>query len=252
MSTIYLDPAAMDATAGAIGEHARQVEDLVATLETACCANVPAHLATWLAEELHDIALTCQLSALLYTVAALDTALRGQQIAADQSLATAWPALDAPFGDLTTTPFGLQAALAGTAVVGGTGPGFTNDFVGPEVSVVGGTGPAFTNDFGGLGTSVVGGTPDLTSTWLGGLSTMTLAPIDIESFAFLRNPSNQADAAALAKLIDLPGDLNRTTLAPNGTIYAGNGQYEGSDGSRGSYSHIWERPGRPGEYEVRP
>jgi len=121
-----------------------------------------------------------------------------------------------------------------------------------EVSVVGGTGPAFTNDFGGLGTSVVGGTPDLTRTWLGGLSTMTLAPIDIESFAFLRNPSNQADAAALLKLTELPGDLNRTTLAPNGTIYAGNGQYEGSDGSRGSYSHIWERPDRPGEYEVRP
>jgi hypothetical protein len=252
MSTIYLDPVTMDATAGAIGGHAREVENVVGDLETACSAYVPPHLAGWLAEELHDIALTARLSALLYTVAALDTALRAQQISADQSLATAWPALDAPFGDLTTTPFGLQAALAGTAVVGGTGPGFTNDFAGPEVSVVGGTGPAFTNDFGGLGTSVVGGTPDLTKTWIGGLSTMTLAPIDIESFAFLRNPSNQADAAALLKLIGLPGDLNATTLAPNGTIYAGDGQYEGSDGRRGTYSQIYEIPGRPGEHEVRP
>lgn len=252
MSTIYLDPVAMDATAGAIGGHSREVEEVVADLETACSAYVPPHLAGWLAEELHEIALVSRLAALLYTVAALDTAMRAQQISADQSLATAWPALDAPFGDLTSTPFGLQAALAGSTVVGGTGPAFSMDFASPEISVVGGTGPGFTNDFGGLGGSVVGGTPDLSRTWLGGLSTMTLAPLDIEGFAALRDPMNYPSAATVLNLGEMAADLNRTTLAPSGTTYAGDGQYEGSDGSRGTFSHIWERRDRPGEYEVRP
>jgi hypothetical protein len=252
MSTIYLDPVAMDATAGAIGGHAREVENVVGDLETACSAYVPPHLAGWLAEELHDIALTSRLSALLYTVAALDTALRAQQISADQSLATAWPALDAPFGDLTTTPFGLQAALAGSTVVGGTGPAFTTDFAGWEVSVVGGTGPGFTNDFGGLGPTMVGGAPDLTKTWLGGLSTMTLAPVDIESFAALRNPLNAAGNATLLNLSGAWDNTNLNILAPNGTTYVGDGQYEGSGGRRGTASQIYEHPGRPGEYEVRP
>ena len=93
MSTIYLDPVQMDATAGAIGEHAWEVHTSAGTLESACSRRRAVALAGWLAEELHDIAVQAQMVALLYTVAALDTALRAQQIQADQSLVAAQPAL---------------------------------------------------------------------------------------------------------------------------------------------------------------
>jgi hypothetical protein len=89
MSTIYLDPAAMDATAGAISGHAYEVGAAIGDLETTCAAEVPPSLAGWLAEELRDIAVHARLAEVLYVVAALDTAFRAQQIQADQSLATA-------------------------------------------------------------------------------------------------------------------------------------------------------------------
>ena len=238
MSTIYLDPAAMDATAGAIGEHARQVEDVVATLETACCANVPAHLATWLAEELHDIALTSRLSALLYTVAALDTALRAQQISADQSLATAWPALDAPFGDLTTTPFGLQAALAGSTVVGGTDLTFDVSVPSPTSMTIGGA-----------------GTYDSSSSW-----TMTIGPPTWENDPLLLMASQLQDSnpglsrqllGVTSMLNQTNADMVSTILAPNGLTYH-DGAYVDSGGDRGSMSNVYPDPYVPGRYEVRP
>lgn len=92
MSAIYLDPVQMDATAGVVGDHAREVETAVAGLEWTYAAQVPASLAGWLAEELRDIAVHARMSALLYVVAAVDTALRAQQIRTDQSLAIAVPA----------------------------------------------------------------------------------------------------------------------------------------------------------------
>jgi hypothetical protein len=105
MSTIYLDPVAMGAVAAAIGEHAREVDTAIADLEGACAAEVPPSLAGWLADELHDIAVHARLAEALYVVAALDTALRAQQIQADQSLATAVPALDAPsLGAVVASP----------------------------------------------------------------------------------------------------------------------------------------------------
>jgi hypothetical protein len=107
MSTIYLDPVAMDATAGAIGEHAREVDAAVADLETTCSAEVPPALAGWLAAELRDIAVHARLAELVYVVAALETALRAQQIQADQSLATAIPAVGAPAPALSADGFVL-------------------------------------------------------------------------------------------------------------------------------------------------
>ena len=190
MSTIYLDPVTMDATAGAIGGHAREVENVVGDLETACSAYVPPHLAGWLAEELHDIALTSQLSALLYTVAALDTALRAQQISADQSLATAWPALDAPFGDLTTTPFGQQAALAGSTVVGGTDLTFDVSVPSPTSMTIGGA-----------------GTYDSSSSW-----TMTIGPPTWENDPLLLMASQLQDSnpGLSRQLLGVTSMLNQT------------------------------------------
>jgi hypothetical protein len=138
MSTIYLDPAAMDATAGAIGEHAREVDSAIADLETTCTAAVPPSLAGWLAEELRDITVNTRLAELLYVVAALDTARRAQQLQADQSLATTWPHLADPLAGQVTTTYDLGAVLAGATVVGGTGPSFTNDFPVSGPAIVGG------------------------------------------------------------------------------------------------------------------
>jgi hypothetical protein len=107
VSTIYLDPVAMDATAGAIGEHAREVGAAVGDLETTCAAEVPPSLAGWLAAELRDIAVHARLAELVYVVAALETALRAQQIQADQSLATAIPAVGAPATALSADGFVL-------------------------------------------------------------------------------------------------------------------------------------------------
>ena len=137
MSTIYLDPVTMDATAGAIGEHAQEVGAAVGDLETACTAEVPPSLAGWLAEELRDITVHARLAEVLYVVAALDTALRAQQIQTDQSLATAWPPWGTTDAGVTTT-YDLGAVLAGATVVGGTGPAFVNDFPGLGPTTVGG------------------------------------------------------------------------------------------------------------------
>jgi hypothetical protein len=181
MSTIYLDPVAMDATAGMISEHAHEVDAAVADLEVACSAEVPPSLAGWLAEELRDIAVHVRLAEVLYVVAALDTALRAQQMQADQSLAMAWPPLGTTDAGVTST-YDLGAILAGATVVGGTGPAFVNDFVGPTTNVVGGTGPAFVNDFPGLGPTVVGGlllgasaSPSSTGVSMPGLSSASFA-----------------------------------------------------------------------------
>ena len=124
MSTIYLDPVAMGAVAAAIGEHAREVDTAIADLEGACAAEVPPSLAGWLADELHDIAVHARLAEALYVVAALDTALRAQQIQADQSLATAVPALDAPsLGDVVASPDPGPLVVGSNApVVVGTRP----------------------------------------------------------------------------------------------------------------------------------
>ena len=123
MSTIFLDPVQMDATAGHIGEHVNELTTLTADLETACSAAVPASIAGWLAEELRDIALTARMIALLYSVAALDTAQRAQQIQADQSLATAAPSLAATSPAFTGAPLvgGFGAFASTTAGTGSTG-----------------------------------------------------------------------------------------------------------------------------------
>jgi hypothetical protein len=240
MSTILLDPAAMDATAGAIGEHAREIDGVVATLETACCADVPAHLAGWLAEELHEIALVCRLSSLLYTAAALDTATRAQQIAADQSLATAWPSLDAPFGDLTATPFGLQAALAGSTTVGGLTDGWTSAMDAPTTMTIGGGAP-YTDSFPGGFTMTIGA-----PTW--------------ENDPFLRmasqlqntNPGLSSQMLGVSGMLsESNADMARTILAPNGLTYHG-GAYVDSGGDRGSISDVYPDPYVSGRYEVRP
>lgn len=106
MSTVFLDPAAMDATASAVSSHASEAQAAILGLESLGVASAPPALAGWIAAELGEVALTLRMAALLYLVAALDTMTRAESIRADQSLVTATPTLA-----------GTAAAFPGTGFV---------------------------------------------------------------------------------------------------------------------------------------
>jgi hypothetical protein len=203
MSTIFLDPVAMDATARAVGEHAREVEDLASTLETACRAEVPSHLEQWLSQELHDITVNARLSALLYNLAALDTARRAQQIAADQSLATAWPPLDAPLIDATTSmtiggddSLTFPVSVPTPMTIGGdTSHIFPMSIPTPMSMIVGGTG--------------LYGSSDSPSS-----VTMVIPPIDLDAFSGL-SPS---DLAAVTGILDTIHHAAAIWMAPDSGV----------------------------------
>jgi hypothetical protein len=247
MSTIYLDPVAMDATAGAIGAHAREVGAAIGDLESACAADVPPSLAGWLAEELRDIVVHARLAEVLYVVAALDTALRAQQIQADQSLASAWPPLGTADTGVTTT-YDLSAVLAGATVVGGTGPAFENDFVGPTTSIVGGTGPAFVDDFPGLGPTTVGGfflgASSPTGVSMPGLSSAAFAAQNPFIGAAILGPFGAGGFGAGP--LDFAGAVaNRAIaniLAPDGLDVVSPGIYEDERGRQGRLSQTYRDP----------
>jgi hypothetical protein len=213
MSTIYLDPLAMDTVAGAIGEHAREVDAAIADLESVCAAEVPPSLAGWLGEELRDITVHARLAEVLYVVAALDTALRAQQIQADQSLAVAWP--------------------------------------GPTVSVVGGTGPGIAATTR-LSTVAIGGSSPLPGGVTGGQWVMAIAPLDIEAFAGLRNPDNYPGASGFVDIADRArASASGNLFAPSGTTFS-NGDYIDDRGNRGPLSAVYVSPRDPGRHEVSP
>lgn len=260
MSAIYLDPEAMDATAGAVREHAREVDAAVAALETTCSADVPPSLAGWLADELHDIAATARLASLLYAVAALDTAVRAQEVRADQSLASVWPALDAPpLGDVVASYD--PVVLLGTAVVTGTRPSDTTvTFVDPGPLVV------------GAAPAAVGIAPASSAVTLvhpGPLVLETRTPVvgvvgnpTYENHPFVAdairlqdtNPAMSAQLAAVGVTqFESTVETGRPwTHSRPGATYVGHGNYMGSDGRVGSIASVYPDPHRPGEYEVRP
>ena len=211
MSTIFLDPVQMDATAGHVGEHVQQVTALAGDLETACSAVVPTSLGAWLTEELHDIAVTVQMIALLYAVAALDTAQRAQQIQADQSLATAAPTF-------------TDAPLVGSFVLGSATPATTT-----STSSLG----------GGL---FLGAAPTTGAVSFAGLSS--------EAFAAQNapwGPSSLFGSGGFSglPLFDIPGyaSTNTTLLSTPGRTYLGNNIYEGS-GMTGTFHAVLPDPGR--------
>jgi hypothetical protein len=230
MSAIYLDPAAMDATAGAVAEHAREVDTAIGDLESACAAEVPPSLADWLADELHDIAVHARLAEVLYLVAALDTALRAEQIQADQSLATAWPGPT-------------------VSVIGGTGPAIAGT-TGPSTVAVGGTGPAIAGT-AAVSTVAVGGSSPFPGGVTGGQWVMALAPLDFEAFAGLNNPDNYPGASGFVDVADRArASADGNLFAPSGTTFS-HGVYIDDRGNRGPLSAVYVNPRDPGRHEVR-
>jgi hypothetical protein len=222
VTTVLLDPVAMDATAGAVGEHAREAESTVADLERACSAVVPASIAGWLAQELHDIAVHVRTVALLYTVAALDTAFRAQHIQADQSLVAAVPALGGP-------PSGFTAAAS--PIVGG--------FVLGEVSPT----PTYPSTAGGTGFVLgeVTSAPAIPSTgWGSGLLLGASGPnTPIGGYT----PAGGGGGA----LVDIPGyhSTNRKLLSEDGRTHVAGNIYEGS-GRTGTFHQVLPDPGHDG------
>lgn len=228
MSIIFLDPVTMDATAGAIGERAQELQTTTSTLESTCSADVPLSLACWLAEELHEMAVQAQLVALLYTVAALDTALRAQQIQADQSLVAAQPVL-------ATTPVDLATALAMGSVVGG------NAF---SVGTVGGFETTMTiggpSDIG-----VVTGMPTApTVAYIGGTPTYANDPL-LAMASQLQHSNPGLSAQLLGVSSGLSESRNNSItnlLAPNGLSFTGSGTYEDKFGRSGGLGATYRDP----------
>jgi hypothetical protein len=245
MSAIYLDPAAMDDTAGAVAEHAREVDTAIGDLESACAAEVPPSLAGWLADELHDIAVHARLAEVLYLVAALDTALRAQQIQADQSLATALPALDAPALCEVITSYD-PGVLHGTAVVTGTRPWDTSvTFVDP--------GPLTMGSSTSVAVGAVPAGPGVTFVDPGLLVIETSTPV----VAITGNPTWEWEpflATGGPGSGVLPGPITANVvyeiLGPSGVRYS-DGAYVDHQGDRGGLGRVYEDPYRPGSYEVR-
>ena len=230
MTTIYLDPVQMDATAGAVGEHAWEVHTSAGTIESTCSANVPVALAGWLAEELHDIAVQAQLVALLYTVAALETALRAQQIQADQSLVAAQPALVSSSVDLGT-------ALAMGSVVGGSSPFgvISGGIPGPTTMTIGGP-----SDIG-----VVSGMPIGPSfATIGGTPTYANDPLlAMASQLQHSNPGLSAQLLGVSSgLSESRNDSITNLLAPDGLSFVGSGTYEDEFGRSGGLGSTYRDP----------
>jgi hypothetical protein len=211
MSTVFLDPVQMDATAGHIGDHVRELTALVADLESAGSAVVPASLAGWLVEELHDIAVTAQLIALVYSLAALDTAQRAQQIQADQTLATAAPRFtDAPL---------VGGFVLGTATL---------------ASTTGASSPG-----SGL---FLGAQPTSGAVSYAGLSSEAFAA---QNAPWPPNSLFRSGGSSGLPLFDIPGyaSTNTMLLSTPGRTYLGNNIYEGS-GSTGAFHAVLPDPGR--------
>lgn len=218
--SIYLEPVSMDATAGAIGDHAREVEDLVDDLEATCSADVPVALAAWLAEELREITVHARLAQLLWLLAALDTAVRAQQIQADQSLATVL--------GYTEAPLASAAAFPTTSIVGGVSPFGTPIDTGTDRSV-----------------AIVGGTSR--EQFLAN-NPLLAAAENLQG----RNPGAAAQLMGLQSFISNSNAnmIGAWTNSRPGASYIGDGMYQGRNGNVGSINDVYRDPRRPGEYLV--
>lgn len=231
MSTIFLDPVTMDATAGAIGEHAQEIQTTTSTLESACSADVPLSLAGWLAEELHDIAVQAQMVALLYCLSALDTALRAQQIQADQSLVAAQPVFASP-------SVGTVGGFETTMTIGGPS----------DIGVVTGMPTGLTIAWIG-GSSDLGIVPDgmptaPTTAFIGGTPTYANDPL-LAMASRLQN----SNPGLSAQLLGVSSSVNesqyngiKNILAPSGLSFVGSGTYEDHFGRSGGLAATYRDP----------
>lgn len=243
MSTIFLDPVQMDATAGHIGEHVNELTTLTADLETACSAAVPASIAGWLAEELRDITVTARMIALLYSVAALDTAQRAQQIQADQSLATAAPSLASASPTFTGAPLVGGFGAYGSPV--------------PSISDLTGGSP-LVGGFGAYGSSTIGsvfdsGQPMAGGLFLGATSTsghVFSAGLSTEAFAFHNRPWGSSTlSGTFGGGSTWPWNSNLANiLAPDGLSAVSPGVYEDQYGQQGTLNQTVRDP-RTGDAE---
>lgn len=227
MSTVYLDPEQMDATGGAVGEHAKEVEALATEVDALASTPVPPSLAAWFADELREIALAARLGALLYLVATVDALQRSEQIRANQSLAAA-----------VTAPAGATATF--------TGPAWSDGFV------LGSVQPVPDPFVGPFTAPLVGG-----GFVLGDVGTSGYTPIDVtvgfsqETF-LANNPLvriGSGQALGVHELVNdsLNASIERTVGSRPGVTALGNGSFSGQ-GRIGD--QIYRNPKVPGEYLV--
>ena len=228
MSTIWMDPVELKASATTLAENAMQIQETMTGTRTTCACEVPRSLIGWLDEELQAITVAALQVAVGYLEQALDVAQRGHQIQADQSLVTASPPLGAVVGG---TSFMTTASLSDVLVGAG--------------SIVGGT--SFTS---GIETqSLLGGTMTI-----GGPGSREAFLANNPLLAAAENLQNRNPAAA-AQLMGLQSNLNqsndnmiKTWLAPQGLSFVGGNIYADESGRQGTLSQTY-RNRRDGDLE---
>jgi hypothetical protein len=196
MTTIWMDPVELTASAANLAELAMQIQETMTGTRTTCSCEVPRSLVAWIDEELNAITVGALQVAVGYLQEAIDCRQRAIELEAEQSLAMAQSASFAVGGgyqDWTT------AVIGGSAIVGG----FLLGEVGPS--------------------------PYTPITVTIGKPTYENMPFLQDRYAHLWN--NPGMASAMSGILDSQNDMIRTTLAPNGLTYS-RGAYVDSGGDR--------------------
>lgn len=198
MTTIWMDPVELTASAASLAELAMQIQETMTGTRTTCSCEVPRSLVAWIDEELNAITVGALQVAVGYLQEAVDCRQRAVELEAEQSLA--------------------MAQSAGFAV-GGSG------YSDISAGIIGGS-------------AIVGGFLLTDGITPGGGGTMTIGKPTYENMPFLQDRyahlwNNPGTAAAMSGIMDSQNDMIRTTLAPNGLTYS-RGAYVDSGGDRSS------------------
>jgi hypothetical protein len=242
MTTIWMDPSEMTAEAGLLQDVARRTEAAATSVRSLGCCGAPASIAGWIAEELEGSAVQTLVSTVGFLLESIDLVLRADGLAADQSLATAAPALAT-----------VDTPLVGGFVLGAVGPT-------PEVPstgwgqgfVLGQVGPAATypsTGWGGPGL-VLGQTGSSSGVSMPGLSSAAFAAQNApwsSGGGFVLNPYSGPGWRPLplgpglggSSLPDSAGYVTIKNLtAPDGIDYVNATTIEDESGRRGSTSQM--------------
>ena len=215
MTTIWMDPVELTATAGNLAELAMQIQETMTGTRTTCSCDVPRSLVAWIDEELNAITVGALQVAVGYLQEAVDCRQRAVELEAEQSLATTQANTFTVGG---TDIFG--GWLNGMDVMNANN-GVYEDWM---AGVIGGG-----STVGGFLLGEVGSSSYLPTTITIGKPTYENMPFLQDKYANLWN--NPGMASAMSGILDSQNDMIRTILAPNGLTYD-HGSYVDSGGDR--------------------
>lgn len=215
MTTIWMDPVELTASAATLAELAMQIQETMTGTRTTCSCEVPRSLVAWIDEELNAITVGALQVAIGYLQEAIDCRQRAIELEAEQSLA--------------------MAQSAGFAVGGGSYGDIAAGIIGGGAIV------------GGFLLGEVGPSPYMPITVTIGKPTYENMPFLQDKYAHLWN--NPGTAAAMSGIMDSQNDMIRTILAPNGLSYS-RGAYVDSGGDRSTSLAGEYRDPKTGRYDL--